>query len=481
MSEPVVFSVFLAALVVSVLRGPHSSFGWVYLPTVILVPMGIEIELPGIPDFSVRRAALVGLALGALLTSRSAQLVPRWRWFDLLPLAAAISFAISFGLETSFRGFCSRLLLLGMDWLLPYVFARALLDNARHVRAVLLPLVISFMVLAFLAVYECRMHFRLGSEFWNSVAGTEVYTYWRQGTGTRWGFLRAVATTGGPIILGTFFATAAPLVILWGQLRRGSRLPVLSAALACGAGCVASLSRGPMLVLLASASIFTLTAYRLRSLGILIVMMLALASPFAFLQLNETIETINQDIRAATTDSALYRIVLVLLYADQDYGPFGAQVEYGAEFDNAYSLDNAYLYLLVTGGWCGGGLFVAMVVTWFALGWRSIRRARGRRRKILSTTLASLVCVAGCMANVWFSPDYWPLFFFVGALVIDQSRSAWFTVQVAPATPRGGTPQEVSLRTARQPASIRMSTGVEIPGSLAKNLVDRHRRRRLNP
>jgi hypothetical protein len=481
MSELVVSSVFLAALVVCVLRGPHSSFGWVYLPTVILVPIAIEIELPGIPDLSVRRAALVGLALGALLTSRSAQLTPRWRWLDLLPLAAVLSFSISFGTLTTvrgfFRGFYVQLVSLGLDWLLPYVFARALLDNARHARAVLLPLVISFMVLAFLAVFEARIGYRLAGEFWHSLAGTEFLGYWDEGAGRRWGYLRACATRGHPIVLGTFFATAAPLMILWGQLRRGSRLPVLSAALACVAGCVAALARGPMLVLLASTSIFTLIAYRLRSLGILVVLILVLASPFAFQAINETIEIINQDVREATTDSALYRIVLVLLYADQDFGLWGNQVIEGAEFENTYSIDNAYLFLFITGGWCGGTLFVAMVVTWFVLGLRGIPRRRGRRRKIISATLASFACMAGCMADVYFSPEYWPLFFFVGALVINQSRSAWFAAQVAPTTPRGGTSQEVEPHAVEEPAAIRMSMAVEARGSLAKNAVGRHRRR----
>jgi hypothetical protein len=482
MSEPVVSLILLAALVVGVLRGPRSCFGWVYLPAVILVPIGIEIELPGIPNLSARRAALAGLALGALLTSRPAQLIPRWRWFDLLPMLTAISFAISFGMTSDFRGFCSRFVLLGMDWLLPYVFARALLDNARHVRAVLLPFVISFMVLAFLAVYEARMGYRLGAVIWNSLAGTRVPTYFFDiggagGTGTRWGYLRALATTTHPLILGTFFATAAPLVVLWGQLRTGSRLPVVSAALACAAGCVASLTRGPILVLLVSSALFTLVAYRLRSLGILMVLMLALATPLALDTLNEKIETINQDVSEATTDSALYRIVLLLIYTDQEFGLWGNPGIAGAEYENTVSIDNSYLFFFITGGWSGGTLFTAMMVTWLVLGWRSIRRARGRKRRVLSATLASLVCTAGCMADVWFAPDFWPLLFFSAALVINQSRSAWFTARVAPTTAGVGRPQEVARRTAEQTAAIRGSVAVEALGSLAKNAVGRDRRR----
>jgi hypothetical protein len=447
MSVLVVCSIFLAALVVSVIRSPRSSFGWVYLPTVILVPSAIAILVSSIPDLSVRRVALLGLALGAMLTGRSAQLVPRWRWLDLLPMAAVLSFSISHGLTDGFKGFYSRLAMLGMDWGLPYVFARALLDDARHTRNVLLPLVISLALLAFMAVYEGRMGYRLGAELWYRLAGTEIPDHWGGGAAYRWGFLRAYATTGHPILLGTIFATGAPLAVLWGLLRRGSRVPAFSVAVACAVGCVATISRGPLLILLACASIFTLIGYRVRSLGILIAVMLALASPFAWEAFNETVEETRQDlIEGEAIDSPHYRIVLLLLYAKQDFGFWGNPRIVGVEYESTWSIDNAYLFLFITGGWCGGTLIIAMVVAWAALGWRAITSARGRKRKILSASLASFACVAGSMADVWFAPDYWPFFFVVGALVINQSRSTWFAGRGAHSTPMSRRTQQSEPR-----------------------------------
>ena len=47
--------------------------------------------------------------------------MPSWHGLDLLPIAAVLSFSISYGLSTSLNGFYHRLGYLGMDWLAPYL------------------------------------------------------------------------------------------------------------------------------------------------------------------------------------------------------------------------------------------------------------------------------------------------------------------------------------------------------------------------
>lgn len=137
------------------------------------------IDLPRVSDFSVRRAALRDLAIVALLKRPSAQLNPRLlgstgSWYRLFHGFRLVS------------GWVQRS---GTSW-------RGLKFPPNF--------------------YE--------------MGGAGGFRYRR-------GFMRSTALRTDPIALRTFFAIISPLVIVRDPLRDGSRLPVLAAALTCGAGC----------------------------------------------------------------------------------------------------------------------------------------------------------------------------------------------------------------------------------------------------
>lgn len=428
MNELVVSSIGCLALFATCSKGPSWAFRWIYLPTLVLVPVDIRMNIVGLPDLTAQRAVCVGLFVGALLIRRARQLFPRWRWFDLVALLPVLSFSVSYSMATDFKGFYHRLPVLVMDWACPYLFTRALVKDIASLRAALPPLAIAASVLACLAVYECRMATRLAVNLWTAL-GVDVRMPSHFGS-WRWGYLRAFASFCGPINLGTFFVAVTPLMVLWNLVDPKRRWPAGMATLACSAGCISSLSRGPILVLSAVAIILFLAVVLKRFLIPLLLAVLVLAAPFLKgVALEEVRYTQEQLDATGNTDSAHYRIALPLIYGKRigEAGWWGNSSIIGREYELAYSMDNAYLYFFIIGGWLGGGSFLLVIVLALYLGMRRIRQASGREQHILATTFAGFAGVVACMANVWFGPDYAPFFWIVTALVFTQhSCSAAF-------------------------------------------------------
>jgi hypothetical protein len=428
----VVAIAFLCATAAALVRGPHAALGWIFLPAALLVPRSIAIEIEGLPDLSVIRAALAGLIVGAVLRSGGREITPRWRPIDLLPVLATVSFAISYGLQTDLKGFLHRLAALTFEWLAPYVIGRASLRDARRTRQVLTPLVLAGAVLALLAVYECRMADRIAARLWHAVLGTHVPGFWLGGAAWRWGYLRAFGTLGHPIYLGAVFAGLAPIAILLGLLRRSPRHTTWATAALLAAGCLSALSRGPLVVLGGVSAFFPLLAARGRSLLLAAVLAGVFASPVALERFSDTLSATRLDLKDfGNTESARYRLALLLIYVDDiaDVGWWGDPSVVGEEYEQAWSIDNAYLYLFITGGWCGGAIFVLLISLLYARGFRSIRALRGPRRQMLCATMAAFTGITGSMTNVWFAPDYATFFFLFAALLVDQTEPKWFPMR----------------------------------------------------
>lgn len=417
MNELFVCLVGVAAFVAAGTKGPNWTFRWLYLPVLVLVPLEFQLSISGLPDMNVRRALMAGLIGGAVVAGRGGDLVPRWKQWDLLILSPVLSFAISYGVHTDFKGFYHRLALLGMDWACPYVLARSLLSTPASIRAALLPLGASVTLLAGLAVYECRMAMRLAMWMWQS-AGFDVelprFLYeWR------WGFLRARASFGHPIALGTLFATVAPLMILWRLIEPRRRLWAGLAACACVAGCMAALSRGPMLALAGTSAICVPLALRKSSLALGVVALGILIAPFVIDAAREETQFTRQRMElVGNVTSGHYRVALLLIYGRriQEVG-FWGDPDLELEYEKAWSIDNAYLFQFLTGGWVGGGLTCLVVLVTLAVGARNVFRSRGAERHILTAILASFMVMAVCMLNIWFTPTFVPFFWIAAALI----------------------------------------------------------------
>ena len=405
----------------SLTRGAQWAFRYVYIPALVLVPLSVCLEFKGLPDLTARRAACVGLIAGAVVTGRGRQLVPHRHWLDVAALVAVLSFSISYGLVTDFKGFYHRLFILVMDWACPYLLVRGLMKDRGVVRAALGPLAFCTAVSACLAVYECRMATRLAADLWG-ILGIDVYTRPHY-TSWRWGYLRAVGLWGGPLLLATFFATIASLMALWGLLvKRRHRRKAWLALLASVAGCAAGLSRGPLVVLLGLAVIFPVIGRSGKSVILAAMVIAAVASPLVVEMAREEVTFTQEQMDLyGNVDSGHYRVALLLIYGKSilRVGWWGDPTIVGEEYEQAWSIDNAYLYLFFVGGWIGGGSFCLIIAALFYLGARRIASTAGQERRILAATLASFAAVTGCMLNVWFSPHYAPLFWITAGLVLN--------------------------------------------------------------
>jgi hypothetical protein len=400
--------------------GIRSAFGWVYLPTLMLVPARAVFDLPGLPDLTPGRGVAIGLIAGAIATGDGRGLLPRWRWIDALALLPVVSFAVSYGEITDFKGFYSRLAVLLMDWGCPYLFARALISDVVALRALLKPFAIFACVLAFLAVYESRMAFRLAPFLWNSI-GVALEPIPHYGS-WRWGFLRAHATFYGPIQLGTFFAMATPLALLWGILEPRYRKWSWLATLMCAGGCVASMSRGPMYILPAVTLICWIIARPRQSTILAALTVLICSAPFLVEAATEEVRYTSARVEATgntADESGHYRIALLLIYGKEiaEVGWLGDPSIVGREYEATWSIDNAYLYLFLVGGWIGGGSICLLILVTFIQTLRALTGATGRDRWIITALLAAFAGMTGCMANVWFAVDYAPFFWSCQAIL----------------------------------------------------------------
>lgn len=415
----VILLAFLVSAGIAGSWGPQAAFRWALIPAFVLFPRDLEIVFQGLPDLTVRRAATLGMLLGTAIRGSHMSLIPRWCWFDVLPVAVTLSFSISSGLNSTFRGLYTEMLDLSLDWLIPYLIARALLKDREAIRGALISIAICTSILATLAIVESLFGLRI-SRLWNRLgAGIRGRPSWQ-----RYGFTRSFVHFTTPVSLGAYFATVAPLMILWRRIDPRRRRFANLALVLCVGGCLAAGSRGPWFAMAAVTLIFPLLARNVRVFLTTSAVLLLVAGPFIATELNERIEYTQQQLdETGNVDSGHYRIALWMIYGNQigAAGWFGNKSIIGAEYEKASSIDNSYIYLLLVGGWLGGGLFIWMVFARLGSGIRAIARANVGRTAMTATVASFAACIL-CMLNTWFNPCFSYLFWWTGALAINYAR-----------------------------------------------------------
>jgi hypothetical protein len=318
--------------------------------------------------------------------------------------------------------------------------------------------VISSVTLASLSVLESRMAFRYTVEFWNLLgAGLERPAYYGN---WRWGLLRSFASFQHPIVVGTFFAFATPLMVLYGQLNRRHYRKSMFAALICFAGCLSGLSRGPILALVGTILFMTVIGRRMRVMMLIGALGVAIATPYAISTTRQAVSDTQQDLDSkGNTASDRYRLALLMIYVSRisDVGFFGLPEVVGEDYSKAHSVDNSYLYLFLTGGWIGGGLFLVMTVYLLGVGLLAVMRARGRSRRALASAVASFMALAICMADVWFAPDFAVYYWIGSGMILNLARP------LRPRRPRGG-----SFAARRKLEDRRAEANADLAGSATR-------------
>lgn len=420
-------ALFASAFIGSLSQSPDWAFRWIYLPAIALVPRQMEIVIIGLPEISGRRAALLGLVLGAIMAGTSGRLLPRWRLFDLLPVMAAMCFAVSFGVQTTFRGVYTEMLSLTLDWIAPYVLSRAFLRDARSISRGLLPLALASSVLAAQAAVEWVSSLRF-IWYWNMLgADLGGRPAW-----VRWGLTRAIVHFSTPVSLGAYFATLTPLMAARVFIERERSGLARLTMMACALGCVAAMSRGPWLSLMVATAAFTLVAIRARIVPAMGLVALLALLPWLVGEFQEAVRFTLQGLaEKGNVDSGHYRIALYLIYWDDiaQAGWFGDAGIIGSEYAKASSIDNAYLGAFIRSGWLGGSALLVMAVFPLIVGTRAALAASGQKRKFLSALTASHCACALSMLNTWFNPCYSVMLWVTAALTMSQARAARHAVR----------------------------------------------------
>ncbi len=415
--DVLVFSVALATLFGVWVRGPRWTFERIYVPALLLIPTQPILNFAGIPDLNPHRAAAAAMLFACLVTGDLYRLLPRrWKLIDWLALAPVLTFAISYAVDQDpsggfdLKAFRHEIPQLLLDWGCPYLFMRALVTDRASLGRMLGPVLVATLILAGLAAVECRLATRFTVNLWNAVGlGLDVpphYGDWRLG------LLRAFTHFLGPITLGTVFVSLAPLMIAYGQLvpkhRRWAQVATVAAVV--GVGCC--LSRGPALVLALLVVLVPMAVYRMRVAAMIGGLALLFAIPTLWVVAGEAISyTIARVEQTGNTagESGYYRIALLIIYGKQvaTVGFWGAPELIGAgKYGGANSIDNAYLYLFLIGGWVGGGLMILINLVLLRRAWRAIHGLNGAPRWFGYALTSSFAGIALCMGNVWFAPDY---------------------------------------------------------------------------
>jgi hypothetical protein len=259
---------------------------------------------------------------------------------------------------------------------------------------------------------------RISALLWHELVPTlEVL---RHAGGSRWGYLRAVATFGEPISLGVFFATATLLACAWASVEPRKARTALFACAACLAGCIATLSRGPIASVGAVLLGYWAVTRRTWISVAVLLGMAAAAAPFVVDSVKGAVLDTQTDLTVSgNTSSGQYRLALLLIYGKSmaDVSFFGDPTVVGAEYERAWSLDNSYLYLLILGGWVGGGSFLGVLGANLLRSGALLLRTEERRRRTYGALLASHIAIVVAMTDVWFSPTFAPLFWLTMGLI----------------------------------------------------------------
>jgi hypothetical protein len=425
-SVVVVLCAFALAAVVTYAGDALWAFAGLYVTTLLLVPFDIVLKISDFPDITPQAAVVLGMLCGAAAAGQLRSLFPRWRWIDALPLLMVASFAMGFGLRTDLHGFFHSLTVQTMSWGLPYLYARALLRNPAGLRLVALSIAVSGSILAVLSLLEARLQIHILAQAWNAVSDHATPTRFFEAL--RWGYLRANGPFSHPLILATVLVAIAPFALCWGWLDRRRRLPALGAALVIALGVLSPVSRGPLLVLGATALLSCLLALRLPVFTLVLVGSLAV-SPVLVKQAQEVMHSTQADLDTeGNTDSASYRAALLMIYARQfdQFGPFGNLAVIGSQYRSAWSIDNSFLYMYIVSGWIGGTVFLLFSMLTLIKAYRALLPARGRERLLRVAILASFAGMTGCIADVWLSPEVGALYLVIGALIWNQSPRDWY-------------------------------------------------------
>lgn len=430
LSETILFVPAGIATVVVILGGARRGFLWVYLPTLLLLPMYFTLRFPHLPPVTFLDMATIPVALALI-----AEGLPGWRLraMDLL----VFCFALSAGYSEAHGGTMqdgglqvyANLIavvfpyMMGRQWMEPRKGASH--EDAVRWRAQFVRIFLGLLTLdAAIGVYDFLSGKSSSQRVWRVFFPDQTVDWPEQ---MRWGFGRIQGPFAQAILAGMIF-TIGIAYCMWMQRadgRWGAR-PLTAvlrlrwrnvAMVALIAGLLMAQSRGPWiggLILLAVLWLPLASSFR-QALAVVLVLS-AVGGVGAYLYGRKYTAGSREHAQTVEQEDAIYRRELI-----GNYMPLvlekpltGWGVSFYPSVRGQKSIDNEYLFLAVIQGVPGLLLFVVMSVGGCVRVARLLRNAeRADDRFLLYAHLAVVVSLLVTMTTVYLGQQVEPLYFLV--------------------------------------------------------------------
>jgi len=441
-TEWIIFIPALLCLVALLWGGLRAALLWVYLPTLALLPMYFYARLPHLPPLTFIDTA--ALPLVAVLIAQGLR-GWRLRWIDAMVLAYVWSAGYSEWSNSSiFDGglqFYAKLSAV----VFPYMIGRLLIEPIDPSEAVGSSSRRRFVqcligLLAFVSatnIYDFVTGRSSSQAIWKRFFPDQPIEWPQQ---MRWGFGRIEGPFAQAILAGMMFlcGVAYCLWLLradsrWGARRFVDGLPVTmrnTVLAALLAGLLMAQSRGPWIgAIVAGGVIWLAQARSLRRAVAQLLVVLVIAGIVAFIYGSQYTAGSRLHAQDAEQEDAIYRRELIKNYLPvfEKRPVFGWGISTYPTVDGQKSIDNQFLFLAVTQGLVGLGLFSMICLGTCA---RLMRLLRGlinaHDRFLLFVQLGVLIGLMTTIATVYLGQQTELMLFLIIGWVqaIDEQKLA---------------------------------------------------------
>lgn len=234
-------AVFAATLWGGLVLGPTRLVPFLIFAQIMILPAGVVLDLPGIPDLEKVTAVTLPALLLLLVTPSDRWKDYRSAWPDVFLYLFVTWAFLSVLLNNGPYAACSRLLLLAVTLVVPFVAGRLYLRSSEDLMVFAKALAPIIVIHLLVMIAESRL---------TPFVSKAVFGVW-QPAHWRFGFCRPVVLSHGSLELGHYMVLAT--IVFAGAVRGwrglGQQVPRLLAvaAVAAGIGALLSFSRGPNL------------------------------------------------------------------------------------------------------------------------------------------------------------------------------------------------------------------------------------------
>lgn len=428
LSETILFVPAIIAAAVVLVGGARRGFLWVYLPTLLLLPMYFQLRFPHLPPISFVDMALLPVAVALMIEG-----LPGWR------LRAMDALVIAFVLSCGYSEASGGTILDGglqvytnlIAVAIPYMMGRQLMEPRKGAResvawrAQFVRMFLGLLTLdAAIGVYDFLSGKSSSQRMWKVFFPDQVVEWPEQ---MRWGFGRIQGPFSQAILAGMIF-TIGIAYCMWMQRadRSWGRRPLTTTlrlrwrhvALAMMiAGLLMTQSRGPWIgALILFAILWLPLASSFRQALVLVLLLSAVGGVGAYLYGKKYTAGSREHAQTVEQEDAIYRRELI-----GNYMPLvlekpltGWGVSFYPSVRGQKSIDNEYLFLAVIQGVPGLLLFVLMSLGSCVRVIRLLPYAeRADDRFLLYAHLAVVVSLLVTMTTVYLGQQVEPLYFLV--------------------------------------------------------------------